>query len=358
MTTNLDNLPGVATAAMLCSLNISVWEGRKKDKGIEQEIADNKGARSKRATSVHKHLFVDCPPLEAIKSLRGEARIWLNRNTLEWNTPWRLLTTHRYFEVQQDMANFQTRFDKLVKEFERVYSVEISKQAFERGSMFNRDEYPKIEDIASKFRFVIDFTPVPLAGDFRVDIGNEALKELQARCEADTQQRLKTAMSDAWDRVKEQVEWVLDRMTAVLDHDPDAVDEERVYGSVPVMGPNPRFGMFKQTSDENADGDLVYTDTDELEPAEIVVGYEEKLVRVDIKKKRRPKLHDSMLDQGLETCGLLRDLNVTNDPDLEEARRMLEKALVHVDMKSLKESPELQATTKNAMQAIKNKFAF
>jgi hypothetical protein len=343
---------------MLCSLNISVWEGRKKDRDIEQEIADNKGARSKRATSVHKHLFVDCPPLEAIKSLRGEARLWLNRNTLEWNTPWRLLTTARYFEVQQDMANFQTRFDKLVQSFVKVYSTEISKQAFERGAMFNRDEYPKVEDISGKFRFAIDFNPVPLAGDFRVDIGNIALQELRERCEADTQVRLKAATSDAWNRVKEQVEWVLDRMTAVMEHDPEAVDEERIYGQAPVMGPNPRFGLFIQDSDENAEGDLVYTDTDELEPAEIVVGYEEKLIRVDIKKKRRPKLHESMLDQGLETCGLLRDLNVTNDPDLEEARRMLEKALVHVDMKSLKESPELQATTKNAMQAIKDKFAF
>lgn len=316
MTANLDNLPGVATAAMLGSLNVSVWEGRKKDKGIEQEIADNKGARSKRATSVHKHLFVDCPPLEAIKSLRGEARIWFNKNTLEWNTPWRLMPTATYFEMQQEMANYQNRFNKLVQAFVKVYSVEISKQAFERGSMFNRDEYPKVEEIADKFKFSINEAPVPLAGDFRVDIGNEALKELQARCEADTQQRLKAAMSDAWDRVKEQVEWVLDRMNAVIDHDPDAVEEVREYDDAG------------------------------------------NVIKLDIKKKRRPKLHDSMLDQGLETCGLLRDLNVTNDPDLEEARRMLEKALVHVDMKSLKESPELQATTKNAMQAIKNKFAF
>lgn len=316
MTTNLDNLPSVATAAMLGSLNVSVWEGRKKDKGIEQEIADNKGARSKRATSVHKHLFVDCPPLEAIKSLRGEARIWFNKNTLEWNTPWRLMPTATYFEMQQEMANYQSRFNKLVQAFVKVYSVEISKQAFERGSMFNRDEYPKVEEIADKFKFSINEAPVPLAGDFRVDIGNEALKELQARCEADTQQRLKAAMSDAWDRVKEQVEWVLDRMNAVIDHDPDAVEEIKEYDDAG------------------------------------------NVIKLDIKKKRRPKLHDSMLDQGLETCSLLRDLNVTNDPDLEEARRMLEKALVHVDMKSLKESPELQTTTKNAMQAIKNKFAF
>jgi hypothetical protein len=317
MTTNLDNLPGVATAAMLGSLNVSVWEGRKKDKGIEQEIADNKGARSKRATSVHKHLFVDCPPLEAIKSLRGEARIWFNKYTLPWDDNGRrLIPTAIYFEMQQEMANFETRFNKLVQSFVQVYSVEISKQAFERGSMFNRDEYPKVEEIADKFRFSINETPVPLAGDFRVDIGNEALKELQERCEADTQMRLKGAMAGAWERVKDQVEWVLDRMTAVLDHDPDAVEEIKEYDDAG------------------------------------------NVVKLDIKKKRRPKLHESMLDQGLETCGLLRDLNVTNDPDLEEARRMLEKALVHVDMKSLKESPELQATTKNAMQAIKNKFAF
>jgi hypothetical protein len=317
MTTNLDNLPGVATAAMLGSLNVSVWEGRKKDKGIEQEIADNKGARSKRATSVHKHLFVDCPPLEAIKSLRGEARIWFNKYTLPWDDNGRrLIPTAIYFEMQQEMANFETRFNKLVQSFVQVYSVEISKQAFERGSMFNRDEYPKVEEIADKFRFSINETPVPLAGDFRVDIGNEALKELQERCEADTQMRLKGAMEGAWERVKDQVEWVLDRMTAVLDHDPDAVEEIKEYDDAG------------------------------------------NVVKLDIKKKRRPKLHESMLDQGLETCGLLRDLNVTNDPDLEEARRMLEKALVHVDMKSLKESPELQTTTKNAMQAIKDKFAF
>lgn len=317
MTTSLDNLPGIATAAMLGSMNVSVWEGRKKDKDIEQEIADNKGARSKRATSVHKHLFVDCPPLEAIKSLRGEARIWFNKCTLPWDDNGRrLLPTATYFEIQQEMANYQARFDTLVRAFVKVYSTEISKQAFERGAMFDRNEYPKVEEIAGKFNFAINLTPVPLAGDFRVDIGNDALKELRERCELDTQQRIKGAMSDAWDRVKGQVEWVLDRMNAVLDHDPNAVEEIKEY-------------------DDNG-----------------------KVIKVEIKKKRRPKLHESMLDQGLETCGLLRDLNITNDPKLEEARRMLEMALVHVDMKSLKESPEMQTTTKNAMQAIKDKFKF
>lgn len=317
MTTNLGNLPGIQTAAMLGSLNVSVWEGRKKDKDIEQDVADRAGARSKRATSVHKHLFVDCPPLEAIKSLRGEARLWFNKYTLPWDDNGRrLIPTAIYFEIQQEMANYESRFAKLVQTFVQVYSTEISKQAFERGAMFNRDEYPKVEDIADKFCFTINLTPVPMSGDFRVDIGNDALKELNERCEADTQMRVKSAMSGAWERVKEQVEWVLDRMTAAMEYDPNAVEEIKEYDDAG------------------------------------------NVTKLEIKKKRRPKMYESMLDQGLETCGLLRDLNVTNDPDLEEARRMLEKALVHVDMKSLKESPELQATTKNAMQAIKDKFAF
>jgi hypothetical protein len=54
---------------------------------------------------------------------------------------------------------------------------------------------------------------------------------------------------------------------------------------------------------------------------------------------------------------MLSDLNVTNDPRLEEARRDLERALTRVDMDSLKESPELQRATKQAMDDILDKFA-
>ena len=54
---------------------------------------------------------------------------------------------------------------------------------------------------------------------------------------------------------------------------------------------------------------------------------------------------------------MLRDLNVTNDPRLEQARQDLEAALTRVDLDSLKESTELQRATKTAMQDILDKFA-
>lgn len=314
--TDLNNLPSIASAAMLGSLNISVWEGRKKDKSTEEEIAQQKGAASKRAASVHKNLFAESPALDAIKTLRGEARVWFNRVTLPWDDNGnRLVTTAQYFEIMNDVAMYEKRFNDLVKVFVTNYSTEISKQAFQMGSLFNRNEYPSADEITTKFRFALNLNPLPMSQDFRLTIGNEALRELQERCERDTQERLKIAMSDAWTRVKTQVEWIRDRLQAVEEYTPGA-EEEKEY-------------------DEHGN----------------VTG-------VKIVKKRRPKLHESMLDNGLELCSLLRDLNVTNDPKLEEARKMLEAAIVHVDIDSLRESPAVQSSTKQKMEDILSKFSF
>jgi hypothetical protein len=313
---NTNDLPSIASAAMLGSLNISVWEARKKDKTTELEVQVSKGARSKRATSVHKHLFAESPALEAIKTLRGEARVWFNKVTLPWDDNGnRIITTKQYFEVMNDAARFRQRFEDLVRIFISIYPTEISRQAFEMGALFDRNEYPDVSEVAQKFAFNLNVAPMPMAGDFRIDIGTEALEELRQRCESDTQVRLQQAMADAWGRIKTQVEWVRDRMDAALSHE-DGVEE------IP----------------EHDDAGNV--------------------IKVEIKKKRRPKLHQSMIDNGLELCGLLRDLNVTNDPALEAARKELESALVTVDIDSLRESPALQATTKTKMDSILSKFNF
>jgi hypothetical protein len=341
----LKDIPAIYTSAMIGALNISVWEGRKKDKGIEQDVADRAGARSKNATSVHKNLFVNCPPLEAIKSLRGEARIWFNKYTRVWDdNGGRLIPTTIMFELKQDFANLEKRFNTLVDIFVRTYATEISKQAFERGAMFNRDEYPDVSDIRSKFRFVLNTMPLPTSGDFRVDIGNEALKEVQEQYDRYVEERIAASNQDLWERLKTQVEWVRDRMAAIIDHDPDAVEEIKHTETVPIVVPNPLFGQV------DSDG--------QPEPETVITGYEEKVVKVDIKKKRRPKLHDSMLDTGVELCSIMRDLNVTNDPKLEAARKMLENAMLRIDMDSLKESPEMQTSTKDAMQSILDQFDF
>lgn len=314
--TSIENLPNLASSGVLLALNMSVWEAAKKDKSSEEDIKNLKGAGSKRAHTVRKHLFAECQALDNIKALRGEARLWFNKVTMEWNTPFRYCTTLSYFETTADFSNLKMRFDNLVNIFLGVYQTEISKQAFMLGASFNPNEYPSVEEVRRKFRFELDEGPVPLPTDFRVSITNEALKEMQERCARNTEARMKAMMSDVWGRVKDRVEHIKERMDAVLEYEPGQVEEEKEYDDA-----------------GNCTG-------------------------VKIIKKRRPKLHDTMLDHAIELTEMLRQFNVFNDPKLEEARQMLKSAIIHVDMKSLKEDSMAQGALKSKMQDILDKFDF
>lgn len=311
------NVITIASAAMIGNLNISSWEARIQDKATKEEVLATKGARSKRAASVSKHLFSECPALDAIKALRGEAYLWFRKETMPWDdNGGRLITTKRYLNTMDQAAKYEQRFNALVNAFLGVYQTEISKQAFENGALFDRSEYPSEDEVRAKFRFALNVSPVPTSGDFRVDIGHEAAKQLAEQYERLAAERMSAALAEPWQRIKDQVLWVKERMEAVLAYDPDAVEEQLVL---------------------DPDG---------------------KTIDIKITKKRRPKLYDSMLENGLELCKTLSDFNITNDPRLEEARRELEAALTRVDMDSLKESPELQKATKTAMENILDKFSF
>jgi len=336
------NIASITSSAMIGSLNISVWEARIQDKTTRDEVLGFKGARSKKAASVSKHLFSECPSLEAIKALRGEARIWFNQMTLPWDdNGGRLITTRQYLRVMDDYAKLKTKFEDAVRLFVSVYQTEISKQAFENGALFNRAEYPTEDEVAGKFRFALSVTPVPTSGDFRVDIGIEAQRQLTEQFEKAAAERVAAAMAEPWQRIKEHVERVRERMEAVLGYDPDKVEETPLRGPVKVG--------TEEVPEFDDDGNVVGTTTRDI--------VEERVISVEIKKPRRPKLYDSLRENGLELCTLLSDLNVTNDPRLEEARRDLERAMTRIDMDSLKESTELQHATKRAMDDILDKFA-
>lgn len=67
---------------------------------------------------------------------------------------------------------------------------------------------------------------------------------------------------------------------------------------------------------------------------------------------------DSIVNKPLELCGLLSKLNVTKDPQLEEARRMLEKALSGIDAEDLRKLPSARAELKSSVESIINKFSW
>ena len=80
----------------------------------------------------------------------------------------------------------------------------------------------------------------------------------------------------------------------------------------------------------------------------------EKLAECGAEEKRR--WYDSFVTNATQMCSLLSSLNITKDPKLEEARRDLERAMLGVDIETLKDSPVSRQELKGKMDTILKKF--
>ncbi len=70
----------------------------------------------------------------------------------------------------------------------------------------------------------------------------------------------------------------------------------------------------------------------------------------------RKIFRDSLLENAVELCDLLTRLNVTKDPELEKARRMLEQAVTLTDIKDLRADESSRIELKTSVDEIINKF--
>jgi hypothetical protein len=162
------------------------------------------------------------------------------------------------------------------------------------GDMFNRTDYPNPNDIEHRFSFSANYMPVPASGDFRVDVGNDAQAELKTKLSALADQRIENAMGSFKQRMVDHLARMSDRLTI------DYVSGEA----------KPR--IFK----------------------------------------------DSLLETAHELCDWAKDLNIINDPTIEEARKALKKAIGGIDIKDLRKDVGARTDVKTQVDDILSKFSF
>lgn len=207
------NVPTLQSSAMILRLHISTYTGRKADKKTREEVVADKGAKSKSAASVYKSLFAGDADLDAINTFQAKARKRIADITVPWSDSGdRLVSTRNYFAVAKELSSLNTEFDDLVDVFASGYSTKISSSAFALGDLFDRSEYPPVEEIRNKFKFSYSFEPVPTHNDFRVDLQNEAIETLRSQYESVSEQRLKAAMQDVWSRVIDEATRLRDKL--------------------------------------------------------------------------------------------------------------------------------------------------
>ena len=135
--------------------------------------------------------------------------------TMPWSdTGLRLLPTAQYFKYNEAMTAVQDEFNRLVDNFLDAYDWEITQAQAKLGNLFVRDDYPTIEALRQKFKFRLTYIPLPDAGDFRIDIANEAADEIKEHYVSYYSTQLNNAMNDVWYRTHD----VLKRMSERLDY--------------------------------------------------------------------------------------------------------------------------------------------
>jgi hypothetical protein len=280
---------------MLVELSVSQWTARKLDRTVSDELVANKHAQDKGAARVNKHLLAGRTELEVITKFVTETRATVYDNTLPWSDSGiRLLPSAKFMEFNAKLQAAEDKFYGLVTEFVTVYPSLITAQAMALGNMFKREDYPHPSDIEHRFRFSVNYMPVPSSGDFRVDIGNDAQEELRKKLSALADERVEHAMKDIKTRLLDHLKRMSDRLTI------DYVSGEAV----------PR------------------------------------------------KFHDSLLEGAHDLCEMAQSLNVINDHQLSDARKALLKAIGNVDVKDLRKDIGARTEVKTQVDDILSKFNF
>lgn len=203
----------LASSATLVELGISVWTARKLDKTASTTVTAINNAASGMA-NVNKKLL-DCDELTALQKFAEAARTSHRNMTLPWSdSGLRMLPTSKLFDYTKAMTALEAEFNKMVDRFLNKYEWEINAVQVKLGDMFNPHEYPSLDKVRSKFDFRMNYIPLPEAGDFRVDVGNEAEAMLKEQYAKFYEAQLTRAMNDIWSRAHE----VLSRMSDRLDY--------------------------------------------------------------------------------------------------------------------------------------------
>ena len=174
--------PNLASSCIQIDFSAGTWTGRKLDRKASDEVEIQNTAHPNMA-NVHKKLLGDCQELIALRKFVGNVRNSHYRMTLPWSDMGlRIIPTTKYFDYHKQMTEYQNEFYTMLDKFLGVYDWAVIQAETTLGDMFNKNDYPSADTLRGKFNWRLSYIPMPDAGDFRVDIGNEQADAIREQC--------------------------------------------------------------------------------------------------------------------------------------------------------------------------------
>lgn len=197
--------------AMLVRLSMSAWSARITDKQVSIEVIETKQATSG-AGKFRKNLL-NKDALKDINKIRGAARTAHNTLTLPWKDDGtRIITTETYDHYAKTMRDYRKKLTEAVDAFLESYDDHVKAAKDTLGKLFNKDDYPSIEEVRRQYDFDVETSSVPSSYDFRAKVSNKEAAAIAKDIERRATARLEQAMKDVWQRIATVTERMANRL--------------------------------------------------------------------------------------------------------------------------------------------------
>jgi hypothetical protein len=197
--------------AMLVSLSIQNWEGKKFDKKVTKEIEHKYNAFD--AGRYNKALIAK-EAIKKITHIRNEARIYHYSRSLPWNDNGeRILPSDMFFDYTQKIRELKEKFYEAVEEFLENYDVLKSEAQQRLNGLYNESDYPPNAVLKSKFGFDVSFNPIPDSRDFRISLEKHELEEISKDVEDRVKSAEVNAMKDIWNRLYDAISHMIAKLS-------------------------------------------------------------------------------------------------------------------------------------------------
>ncbi|MBO6755732.1 MAG: hypothetical protein JJ902_05365 [Roseibium sp.] len=201
----------LASRALIVSLTIHQWSGRRFDRKISDEVNETHGAAND-ASRTTKSL-VPKSALAGIQKIASAIRTEFNQRSLPWlDDGQRVIAAETYVAHAAWLNSERAKFDAAVQEFLVQYPTYVAEAETRLGAMFNTGDYPPAEEIHKKFGMEMRTQNAPDATDFRVSVSDAQAEQIRAEIEQTVNEATRRAVSDVYRRVRDVCERMVDRL--------------------------------------------------------------------------------------------------------------------------------------------------
>lgn len=278
---------------MIAKFSTGKYNIFKKDKKGAKIVSDEMG--SEEGLGKFTKQAIPKEYIDAIQKNMSAFRTFLYKHSSPWSHKGEVLFPCVFYKKIMDAQREHSIINEdLVTEFLNNYETYKTDARARLNGLYNPADYPNIEKLTRKFKWALDFEPVPDSGNFQIDLADIDYQDIVKNLVLSNDTAVKKAMADVWQRVFDAIKSLSDKM--------------------------------KEKRKDKKGADM------------------------------SPVFRDSIIENIKDLVDILPGLNVTDDQALESARQDLINDLADIEPGDLRESEDMRKDTAKKADAILNKI--